>query len=242
MGDHCHSFAQFNLDNCRHPACGAAAECGAIPMINGRSTRILNSNVLVLNRHYMAVHIVTARRAFVLLYRESAEVIDLDEGHYANYDFGSWCELSDFRSEEKDDEEDWIRTVRFEIQIPRVIRLHAFDRAPRQSLRFNRRNLFARDGHCCQYCGKHEPASQLSLDHVMPRSRGGQTNWENVVCACVACNTKKGGRTPKEARMKLINTPRKPKNNPSLITKLDNPKYQSWKTFLAGSSWAVGGV
>ena len=201
-------------------------------MKNVGHTRVLSNSVLVLNRFYMAVHVVCVRRAFVLLYRAVAEVIHIEQGQYANFDFGAWCEMSQLRSDDKSAEQDWIRAVNFEIQVPRIIRLTAFDRVPLQSLRFNRRNLFARDGHRCQYCGKLPPASQLSLDHVVPRSRGGDTSWENVVCACVACNTRKGGRTPKEARMKLITKPIRPRHNPQMAVKLGNPKYASWRTFL----------
>ena len=204
-----------------------------------RPFRTLSSSVLVLNRFYMAVHVVTVRRAFGLLYRELAEVIHLEDGQYANYDFTAWCEISEFRALEKRLHEDWIRAVNFEIQVPRVIRLLHFDRVPRQSLRFNRRNLFARDGHRCQYCGERPPSTKLSLDHVIPRSRGGKTTWENVVCSCLECNTKKGGRTPQEARMNLMREPKKPKHSPLLTMKLGNPKYESWKTFLAAANAAV---
>ncbi len=200
---------------------------------------VLNTSVLVLNRFYMAVHVVSARRAFVLLYRDMAEVVNLEEGQYANYDFMSWCEMSELRSELRDGDEDWIRTVTFELQVPRIIRLNRYDRVPRQTLRFNRRNLFARDDHRCQYCGRSKPTSQLSFDHVMPRSRGGPTNWENVVTACLDCNTKKGGRTPQEARMKLISNPKKPKFSPVLVSKLNNPKFESWRSFVGGATSVV---
>jgi len=211
---------------------GRAANIAEVCMLNVRSVRTLCYSVLVLNRHYMAVHVVVARRAFLLLYRDLAEVIHQEDGQFANYDFNSWCEISAFRACEKMQHEDWIRTVNYEVQVPRVIRLLNFDRVPRKTLRFNRRNLFARDEHRCQYCGKNYPTSQLSLDHVLPRSRGGETNWENIVCSCVRCNTKKGGRTPQEARMKLMRPPTRPKHSPLLAGKLSNPKYESWKSFL----------
>ena len=161
----------------------------------------LSASVLVLNRFYMAVHVVNVRRALGLLFRELAEVIHFEEGQYANYNFDSWREISAMRAAFKGQHEDWIRGVNFELQVPRVIRLLSFDRVPKQTIRFNRRNLFARDGNRCQYCGKSFPTSELSLDHVVPKSRNGTTCWENIVCSCVSCNVKKGGRTPQEAHM-----------------------------------------
>lgn len=199
----------------------------------------LSSSVLVLNRLYMAVHVCNVRRAFGLLCGNLAEVIELDAGRYTSYDFQSWREISELKARYKDPDEDWIRSVNFEIQVPRVIRLLVYDRLPKQSVRFNRRNLFARDGNRCQYCGRKFPPAELSLDHVMPRSRGGATNWENVVCSCVKCNVRKGGRTPEEARMHLIRPPAKPKRSPLLTVKLGNPKYRSWKSFLDDAYWTV---
>ena len=201
--------------------------------------RVLNNSVLVLNRHYLAIRVVTARRAFILLYRDVAEVIDIEDGQFSNYDFETWRELSQLRMEEKRRHDDWVRAVNLEIQLPRIVRLIRFDRQHVSTVRLNRRNLLARDGHCCQYCGQSLPAHQLSLDHVMPRSRGGQTTWENIVASCVKCNTKKGCRTPQEARMRLMKKPRKPTHNPMLTVKLGNPKYESWKTFLPQASWLM---
>jgi 5-methylcytosine-specific restriction endonuclease McrA len=199
----------------------------------------LGASVLVLNRLYMAIHVVNVRRAFVLLCRDLAEVVHLEEGQFANYNFNSWREISELKAQFKEPHEDWIRSVNFEIQVPRVIRLLCYDRVPKQTVRFNRRNIFARDGNRCQYCGKRFPTSELSLDHVVPRSRGGDTNWENVVCSCVKCNVRKGGRTPQEAHMTLVKHPVKPKRSPLLAIKLGNPKYQSWKTFLDNAYWSV---
>jgi 5-methylcytosine-specific restriction endonuclease McrA len=148
--------------------------------------------------------------------------------------------MSELRADYKQPHEDWIRAVGFEIQVPRVIRLLTFDRLPKQQLHLNRRNVLARDEHTCQYCGRHYPTHQLSLDHIIPRSRGGETTWENVVCACLSCNIHKGGRTPHEARMKLVRHPIRPKRNPLLALKLNNPKYESWRTWLDGVYWEIG--
>jgi len=199
----------------------------------------LGLSVLVLNRSFVAVHITNVRRAITLLFRQLAEVVHIEEGQYAAHSLDSWRELSALRSRYRGPDEDWVRAVGYELQAPRVIRLIACDRGPRQGLRFNRRNVFARDGNQCQYCGERFPTSELSLDHVVPRSRGGVTSWENIVCACVACNVRKGGRTPPEARMNLVRHPIKPKRSPLLSIKLGNPKYESWRSFVDNAYWLV---
>ena len=199
----------------------------------------LATSVLVLNRQYMAIHVVNVRRAFCLLVRDLAEVIDVEEGQYANYDFESWREISELRTEFEAPNRDWVHAVNFSLLVPRVIRLLQFDRLPKRSVRFNRRNVFARDGSRCQYCGVRYPTSELSLDHVVPRSQDGPTTWQNIVCCCVKCNVRKGGRTPRQAGMKLIREPAKPKRSPLLSAKLLNPRYASWKAFLDEAYWSV---
>ena len=103
------------------------------------SASALSSSVLVLNRFYLAVHIVNVRRAFGLLYRDLAEVLDIEDGQYANYDFPTWLEISELKSDERAPDDDWVRSVNYEVQVPRVIRLLAYDRVPKHTLRFNRR-------------------------------------------------------------------------------------------------------
>lgn len=208
-------------------------------MIAGEYRSGLDCNVLVLNRHYMAIRVVGARRAFSLLFRELAEVVSLEEGKYFNYDFESWCEVSEFRRNFEPDGHDWVSTVNFQIAVPRIIRLLFYDRLPRNEVKFNRRNIFARDKNRCQYCGKRYPTSELSLDHVIPRSMGGKSMWGNMVCACTGCNVKKGGRTPKEAGLSLIQKPVKPKRNPLLHVHLGHQRYRSWKQFLDHAYWSV---
>lgn len=201
---------------------------------------VLDSSVLVLNRLYIAVHVVSARRAFALLCKEIAEVVDVNENQFESYDFESWKEVSAFKRRfEESEHDDWVRTISFEIQVPRVIRLLGYDRLPRRRVQFNRRTIFARDDGRCQYCGKRHPMSELSLDHIIPRAAGGPTTWENVVCACTGCNKRKGGRTPAQAGMKLIRPARKPRRSPVLVLKLRSPKYRSWKHFLDDAYWSV---
>jgi 5-methylcytosine-specific restriction endonuclease McrA len=199
----------------------------------------LDSSVLVLNRLFMAIHVISVRRAFCLLCKELAEVVSVEEGQYATYNFENWREVSEFRAQYKGPDDDWIRTVHFEIQVPRIIRLLYYEKLPKQTVKFNRRNIFARDNNRCQYCGRKFATQDLSLDHVTPRSQGGQSIWTNVVCACLRCNVRKGGRTPREAGMSLTRLPEKPRRSPLLNLKLTNSKYQSWKTFLDNAYWSV---
>jgi 5-methylcytosine-specific restriction endonuclease McrA len=200
----------------------------------------LEASVLVLNKLFMAVHIISVRRAFILLCKDLAEVVSLEDGQFATYTFATWREVSEYRARNfRQEDDDWVRTSCHEIQAPRVIRLLDYDKLPKQTVKFNRRNIFARDNNQCQYCGRKFPTSELSLDHVVPRSQGGQSTWENIVCACIDCNVRKGGRTPKQAHMSLIRKPDKPKRSPLLNLKLTSKKYQSWRTFLDNAYWSV---
>jgi len=199
----------------------------------------LNSSVLVLNRLFMAVRVVRARDAFVLLWKQIAEVVSVEDESYNTYDFSSWAEVSQYRRRFQPEKHEWIRTIRFDLAVPRVIRLLTYDNVPRTRVRLNRRNLFARDGSRCQYCGRKFKTSELSIDHVVPRSRGGVTEWTNVVCACLKCNVKKGGRTPAEAHMHLIKEPRQPRFSPVITVRAGSAKYRSWKQFLNAAYWHV---
>ena len=199
----------------------------------------LDASVLVLNKLFMAVHVISVRRAFILLCKDLAEVVTEEDGQFLTYDFASWREVSEFRRNFVSEDDDWIHTATTQIQVPRVIRLTSYEKLPKQTVKFNRRNIFARDHNQCQYCGKRFPTSELSLDHVQPRSQGGVSTWDNIVCACVECNVRKGGRTPKQAHMSLIRKPEKPKRSPQLNLKLTHRKYHSWKTFLDSAYWSV---
>lgn len=199
----------------------------------------LAANVLVLNRLYMAIRVISVKRAFSLLCRDMAEVVSVEDGQYINHDFQSWLEVSEFKRRFEADQHEWMRTVRTAIAVPRIIRLLSYDKVPAQDVKFNRRNIYARDGNRCQYCGKKFPTSELSLDHVVPRSRGGKSTWENIVCACLKCNVRKGNQAPEDVGMKLITKPRKPKRSPLINLKIQDDRYASWKTFLDHAYWTV---
>ena len=201
--------------------------------------RPLDAKVLVLNRLYAVIRIVDARRAFALLAKQAAEVIAFENGTYRNYDFETWADLGSLQQEFEADEHDWVRTTRVVIAVPKIIRVLGYDRLPKEGVKLNRRNIYARDGSRCQYCGKAFPSRELTLDHVVPRVQGGENSWTNLVCACVRCNARKGGRTPAQANMKLIRTPKRPRRNPAIALRLGSPRYQSWKAFLDEAYWTV---
>lgn len=147
---------------------------------------MINSNVLVLNATYEPINIVSVRRAVVLLLKEKAEMIEAVDGE--------------------------LRSRHLRMSMPAVIRLVYYVRIPRLlKVPLSRRTVLARDYYTCQYCGAKPERSELTLDHIRPRSRGGKTTWENVVTACRRCNTRKGNRTPAEARLTLRCKPARPR-------------------------------
>lgn len=191
--------------------------------MSGASVGVLNSKVLVLNRSYLPVHVTSVRRAFSLLYQGIAEAVD---EQYRTFDFDSWAELAVSVNHDR------IGLVSRAIRVPRVILLIAYDRVPKRHVRFSRHNIYARDRNTCQYCGKQFPRSELNLDHVIPRSRGGMAVWENVVCSCLKCNRRKGGRTPEEAGMKLLRRPSRPRWTPFNVDGFSLRRYREWLPFI----------
>jgi hypothetical protein len=188
--------------------------------------------VLVLNKLYQPVRIMSARRAFVILSRDIAEVVDIDGSQWLTFTFTDWLDMSEVRFDLERERHDWIHTVRLPIAVPRIVRLLEFDRVFTAAVNLNRRNLFARDAHRCQYCAKRFRVSDLTVDHVVPRSQGGGDSWGNLVTACGTCNARKGGRTPSQANMPLIRKPFKPKRSPLVPSNLSETRYASWETFL----------
>jgi 5-methylcytosine-specific restriction endonuclease McrA len=182
---------------------------------------MLDSNVLVLNRSYLPIHVTSVRRAFALIYRDVARAVD---EQYQTFDFEQWYRV---------DGEPAIGTSKGPIRVPRVILLVTYDRIPKRQIRYSRVNVFARDKYTCQYCGARPPRSELNLDHVVPRSMGGKTTWDNVVASCVDCNRRKGGRTPQQARLRLIRKPSRPRWTPLMNLAISHSRYEEWRPFLS---------
>ena len=168
---------------------------------------ILSLPVLVLNLNYEPLNVCSVRRAIVLYLRERAEMLENGRGT--------------------------VRTTSVAIPVPSVIRLTQLVKRPVMTARLSRREVFVRDGHACQYCGA--ISRDLTLDHVVPRVRGGTHTWENVVSACVPCNHRKAGRTPKEAQMTLLREPRAPRANPYYLFS-HRTLLEEWRKFIPWAS------
>jgi 5-methylcytosine-specific restriction endonuclease McrA len=184
---------------------------------------LLNSSVLVLNRHYQPVHVTSVKRAFSLLYLGAARVVQPD---FSTFDFATWADLGAAAGH------DVIHTIGRAIRIPRVIVLQMYDRLPTTRVRFSRLNIYARDDNTCQYCSRQLPRTALNLDHVVPRARGGRTTWENVVCCCLPCNLRKGAKLPAEAGMRLLRQPARPRWTPSFRAPGGKIAHREWLPFL----------
>ena len=163
--------------------------------------------VLVLNASYEPLNITTWRRAMVMMIKGKAESL----------------------------EQDTSREIRQGTHLPTVIRLRQYVHVPFRQLPLTRRNLFQRDHQTCQYCGSRD--QPLSIDHVVPRSRGGSDTWENVTTACLSCNVRKGNRTPKEASMPLHRAPHRPLSSFSFEASrhIHSGRHSEWSKYVIGS-------
>jgi len=190
--------------------------------------------VLVLNRNWQAVNIVDVHRAFALLFRDDARVVEPDGGAETLYDIEAWIGHSIANPPLQD--WDCIRTVSMALRVPPVLILSDYDRLPMKEVHLTRENIFARDEHICQYCGKRYPESELNIDHVIPRERGGRNTWENMVTSCIHCNGRKANRLPHEAGMRLQRKPRHPPHLPfSAAVFMDDNREPEWNVFLPGA-------
>lgn len=194
---------------------------------------VLSEKVLVLNRSWVAVNVATVRRALTLVYQDVARIVASDD--YATYDFQGWVEASQAAKEEARR----IHSATFSLCVPEVIVLSGFNGRFSKEVRFSRRNIFERDENTCQYCGRRYDRDELTLDHVVPRSRGGTSTWSNIVLACLKCNMRKGDRLPQETHMKLQRKPVKPQWATRVGVKLGRSWKPSWERFLEEAYWNV---
>lgn len=194
---------------------------------------MISQGVLVLNRNWVAVHVCNVRRAISLVCQDMARVVASD---YRIHDFDSWRELSLHVQAHGDQ---YIHTPNFRILVPEVILLTGFNRMPPRTVKFNRRNIYMRDHYTCQYCGIRPAKEELTIDHVVPRSRGGRSTWENVVLACQCCNSQKGSLLPGEAGMHLLKPAKRPHWMSTLRNTLRGPERPIWQKFVDAAYWNV---
>jgi 5-methylcytosine-specific restriction endonuclease McrA len=205
----------------------------------------MNTKVLTLNKFFQPLKVVSAYHALKAVINERAEIVCVENGNYICYNIDEWFELSMIKhqfEEEKTGLEDWIKTPDYPIEAPKIIRFLNFKKVPvRNNVRFSRRNIFIRDNYTCQYCGGKPKTSELELEHIIPKSRGGKSVWENTVCACSFCNDEKRDRTPEEAGMKLLRKPFKPNflqaYGPPKV--LQDNKYDDWQHFIDEVYWNI---
>jgi 5-methylcytosine-specific restriction endonuclease McrA len=173
---------------------------------------------LVLDTGYQPVARVPCMRAVTLLFSGKVEVIET---------YADWT----------------VRSVTVELQVPSVVRFLRGVRGRKRAIRFSRENVFARDAGRCQYCGRRVARPEATYDHVVPRAQGGHTRWENIVIACLPCNQRKGGRTPAEARMKLLSVPVKPAHLPEGLRFTYTPGMPAaWRAWLRDFSYWNGAL
>ena len=165
--------------------------------------------VLVLNQSYQPAGIISWQRAITLFFMDKVEIIDV-------YDVD-------------------IRSPSVVIKCPAVVKLHKNVKNKLRGVRFNKTNLYIRDGGRCSYCGQNIPLAKASYDHIVPKSQGGVTSWNNVAIACLPCNSKKDARTPEQAGMKLLNKPHKPKPFFQEFTITSNRVHPQWKPWLTNA-------
>jgi 5-methylcytosine-specific restriction endonuclease McrA len=171
------------------------------------------NTVLVLNQNYEPINVCNARRAVVLLDRGKAEMLEHRVGA--------------------------IRTPSTSFPRPSVIRLVALVKRPRPRVRLTRREIFLRDNFTCQYCGM--KSKELTLDHLIPRHRGGRHQWDNLVSACRTCNHRKGGKTPEEARMVLRRAPYEPRASSYYLFHQYLDANDEWRKFVPGWEQEMAG-
>ncbi len=163
--------------------------------------------VLLLNITYEPLKVINWKKAITLLFLNKVEVVE---------EYGTE-----------------VHSISFTIKLPAVVRLLRMVKRPKTHVKFSRQNIYARDKYRCQYCGKRSASEELTYDHVIPKSRGGTTRWENIVTCCIDCNRKKGGRTPEEARMKLTRKPSRPQWLPAVRVTIGFKEIpRSWRDYL----------
>ena len=192
---------------------------------------VLERPTLVLNKSWVPLRTTTAREAIGFVASGTARIID--PVTYEVHDLSSWDSVSKARDRFADAR---IRSMRLSLVPPEVIVLTRYEGLGARAVVFSRSNLFKRDRYTCQYCGARPRTSEMTIDHIVPRSRGGTSSWENCVLACFDCNKRKQNRTPREAGIRLKKAPVKP-SWAALSALSHKVKCESWRSFLSRAYW-----
>jgi 5-methylcytosine-specific restriction endonuclease McrA len=188
-----------------------------------RPKDVLQQPTLILNRNWQPIHVTSVVRALVMLWNDSARVVD--PGEYRTYGWEEWLRL------EPPPGAPCVRAARARLRVPEIVCLTRYDRLPSTAVTFSRRNVAKRDYYTCQYCGAQPGWGSITIDHVVPRSQGGASTWTNCVAACVSCNARKADRTPEQAGMHLRHRPARPAWKP--LYAMREAGVASWAGFLA---------
>jgi 5-methylcytosine-specific restriction endonuclease McrA len=194
---------------------------------------LLDRPALVLNRGWTPIQVTSAREAISMVAKGTALIIE--PGTFATHDLVTWNDVSRAKARF---EGETIRSARLALVPPEVILLKTYPGQGVQAVVFSRKNLFKRDRYTCQYCGTQPGPEELTIEHIVPRSKGGLSGWENCVLACIPCNKRKADRTPEQAGMKLRSTPRKPTWK-ALVRVAPRERRESWDAFLSRAYWEV---
>lgn len=195
------------------------------------TSAILNQDTLVLNKNWMPITITKVHRALSMVFIGHAVVLD---ENFVTHDFKSWSDLSGSMSGGKR-----ILTVTMGLLIPYVIVLTSYNKVPKRKVRLSRRNIYTRDNGTCQYCGKKPSKDEVSIDHIVPRSKGGKSTWTNLILACTPCNIKKSDKMLSESGMTLLKKPDIPRWPMAQAIKIDSEGRGFWQKFVSDAYWNV---
>lgn len=189
---------------------------------------VLNRKVLVLNKAWQPIRVETFRNSLLKVMKNRAKFIDHES--FTMYSWEDWIDNFTVSSEKKIDGA-YIKGVRFNVRMPEVVICTEYDKVPKRDLKLTRKNLLIRDKWKCQYTGKKLKTNESTIDHILPRSRGGGNSWDNLVICDIEVNVRKGSRTPEEAGLKLLSKPKKPRWNPIFFLYQKNIP-DAWKKFI----------
>jgi 5-methylcytosine-specific restriction endonuclease McrA len=190
---------------------------------------VLTAPVLQLNKNWVPIEVITVAQAMEKIFTGRARAIEVDNFNLHNFE--SWSQLAALKNQPG------IRTATLYLRVPEVVVLTNYGETPDKHLAFSRSNIYKRDRNTCQYCGVRPGTSELTIDHIIPRSRGGKSTWLNCVLACITCNRKKADRTLAESGLRLRHQPIKPEWSPRIVLARVRNIPVSWERFVSNAYW-----